>query len=74
MLWLTFVLDMGNMLVRAALRDDASGLALTLSALGSHAKLHLDVIKVQTRTRATLNRFVIDATANANNHDTLNLQ
>jgi hypothetical protein len=71
---LPFVLDMGHMLARAALGDDASGLALTLAALGGYTKFHLDVIKIQTGTRAPLNRFVIDATAYANNHDALNLQ
>jgi len=71
--WLAVVLDVGDQMVWAAFRDDASGLALILAALGGHTQLHLKVIKVQTRARATFNRFVIDATANANNHDAFNL-
>lgn len=71
---LTVVLDMGHQLVGAAFRDDVSGLAFTLAALGGNTQLHLDVIKAQTGACATFNRFVIDATANANNHDALNLR
>lgn len=52
----------------AAFGPEGAGTAFALAALGGHAQLKLDLVEVGAAAGSTLDGFVGDSVADANNH------